>query len=40
MREDFVPWLCKLQYQRSKQERYASGVYLTIIRNTRYLLHR
>lgn len=25
IREEFIPWLCKPQYQRTKQEKYGSG---------------
>lgn len=31
LREDFFPWLCKLQYQSTKQEKYATSIRIGII---------
>lgn len=31
LRDDFFPWLCKLQYQSTKQEKYATSIRIGII---------
>lgn len=31
LREDFFPWLCKLQYQSTKREKYATSIRIGII---------